>query len=326
MKKINVGVIGVGYLGQFHAEKYAHIPNAELVGIVDEDQDRATQIAKKLDTEALPDISRLIGRVDAVSIVVPTIYHYRIAKQCLEQGIHVLIEKPITESLDQADELIALASEKGLVLQVGHIERFNPAVRAVKARLTAPRYLSAERAAPFTMRCTDVNVVLDLMIHDLDIVMDLVGADPLEVSAAGASVITKQIDAATARIVFQNGCVADVTASRLSDEKKRILRIFDGDNLYTSDYQLQKATHAKGGNDSACALVPSDISLEKCDTLNEEVRAFIASVESNARPLVSGSEGRKALALAHIITGSIEKGITGFVPVAEAQKYKSSHK
>ncbi|HAK60654.1 MAG TPA: hypothetical protein DCO77_09765, partial [Nitrospiraceae bacterium] len=253
MKKINVGVIGVGYLGQFHAEKYAHIPNADLVGIVDEDQDRAAQIAKKLDTEALPDISRLVGRVDAVSIVVPTIYHYRIAKQCLEQGIHVLIEKPITESLDQADELIALASEKGLVLQVGHIERFNPAVRAVKARLTAPRYLSAERAAPFTMRCTDVNVVLDLMIHDLDIVMDLAGADLLEVSAAGASVITKQIDAATARIVFQNGCVADVTASRLSDEKKRILRVFDGDNLYTSDYQLQKATHAKGGNGSACA-------------------------------------------------------------------------
>ena len=205
MKKINVGVIGVGYLGQFHAEKYAHIPNAELIGIVDEDQDRATQIAKKLDTEALPDISRLIGRVDAVSIVVPTIYHYRIAKQCLEQGIHVLIEKPITESLDQADELIALASEKGLVLQVGHIERFNPAVRAVKARLTAPRYLSAERAAPFTMRCTDVNVVLDLMIHDLDIVMDLVGADPLEVSAAGASVITKQIDAAQPGLFSRTG-------------------------------------------------------------------------------------------------------------------------
>src|SRR3990172_1572284 len=232
MKKIRVGVIGVGYLGRFHAEKYAQHPNVELIGVVDADAARAGEISNKLSTEAFTDISRLFGKVDAVSIVVPTVLHHRVAKQCLEQGIHILLEKPITTNLDQADELIRISGERGLVFQVGHIERFNPAVTAVKELLKSPRYLSAERSAPFTVRCTDVNVVLDLMIHDLDIVMDLAGSEPREVSAAGASVITKEIDAAAARIVFMNGCIADVTASRVSDEKKRALRLFDGNTLY----------------------------------------------------------------------------------------------
>jgi predicted dehydrogenase len=217
MKKVRVGVIGVGYLGQFHAEKYAAIPDTELAGIVDTDPVRAAQIAKKLNTLAYSDPAQLLGRVDAVSIVVPTVFHHRIAKQFLKQGIHVLLEKPMTATLEQADELIELAAGKKLVLQVGHIERFNPAVTVVKALLKAPRYMAAERSAPFTVRCTDVNVILDLMIHDLDIVMDLAGSAPHEVSAAGASVITKEIDSASARIIFQNGCVADVTASRVSD-------------------------------------------------------------------------------------------------------------
>jgi predicted dehydrogenase len=313
MKKLKVGVIGVGYLGRFHAEKYAQHPNVELIGVVDSDAARAGQIAEKLSTEAFSDISRLFGRVDAVSIVVPTVLHHRVAKQCLEQGLHILLEKPITTTLEQADELIRLAGERGLVFQVGHIERFNPAVTAVKARLRSPRYLSAERMAPFTVRCTDVNVVFDLMIHDLDIVADLARSVPVSVSAAGASVITKEIDAATARIVFKNGCVADVTASRVSDEKKRTLRVFDGDTLYALDFQSQKATLLRRGDNAIPEMASEDISTDKRDTLNEEIKSFIQSIESKTRPLVSGAEASKALALAQAITTNIEKGVTAFV-------------
>ena len=313
MKKVRVGVIGVGYLGQFHAEKYRHNPDVELVGVVDADPARVAQIAEKLHTKPFSDPAQLLGQVDAVSIVVPTILHHRVAKQFLEQGVHVLLEKPITVTLEQADELIALADRKGLVLQIGHIERFNPALAAVKASVKTPRYITAERAAPFTVRCTDVNVVLDLMIHDLDIVADLAGSDPKEISAVGASVVSKDIDMATARIVFFNGCIADVTASRVSDEKKRLLRVFDNESVYSADFQTQKAVVARKGSGPVPELVSEDITLERRDTLGEETNAFIRSVQSNARPLVSGVEGRKALALARMVAQNIEKGVSGFV-------------
>lgn len=315
MGKVKVGVIGVGYLGQFHAQKYAGHPDVSLIGVVDADQGRCAEIAKKLNTRAFNDPKELLGQVDAVSIVVPTVLHYGVAKLFLEQGAHVLLEKPMTVTLDQADELIRLASRKGLVLQVGHIERFNPAVTAIRARISSPRYLTAERAAPFTVRCTDVNVVLDLMIHDLDIVTDLAGSEPKELCAAGASVITPEIDIATARIVFQSGCVADITASRVSDEKKRILRVFDSEGVYASDYQTQKATVSRRRSGAAPELVVQDISTDRCDTLNEEIHAFVRSVQSGKRPLVSGSDGRRALALAGMITETIAKKITGFVPI-----------
>jgi predicted dehydrogenase len=175
--------------------------------------------------------------------------------------------------------------------------------------------MTAERSAPFTVRCTDVNVVLDLMIHDLDIVMDIAGSAPKEVSAAGASIITSEIDTAMARIVFHNGCIADISASRISDEKKRLLRVFDSDSVYLSDFQTQKASVARRGTDPAQGLVSQDLTTTKSDTLNEEIRAFIGNVRSGTRPLVSGSEGRRALALALTITDSINKGISGFVPV-----------
>jgi len=316
MKKVRVGVIGVGYLGQFHAEKYAAIPDAELTGVVDTDPERAAQIAKKLNTLAFSDPEQLLGLVDAVSIVVPTVSHHRVARQFLSQGVHVLLEKPITVTLEQADDLIDLAARGKLVLQVGHIERFNPALTAIKALLKTPRYMAAERSAPFTVRCTDVNVILDLMIHDLDIVMDLAGSAPHEVSAAGASVITQEIDSASARIVFRNGCVADVAASRVSEEKKRLLRVFDGETVYTSDYQSQKAIMSKRGGDPVPELLTRDIPTSRSDTLGEEVRAFVQSIQTGTRPLVSGNEGRRALALAQIITENIQKGISKFVPVS----------
>ena len=223
MRTLRTGVVGVGYLGQFHAEKYAMLPDVELAGVVDQDPSRADLVARKVNTRAYADASQLLGKVDAVSIVVPTVLHHQMARQFLEAGVHVLLEKPMTVTVEQADELIGIAARKRAVLQVGHIERFNPAVTAIRPLLQSPRYLQAERSAPFTVRCTDVNVVLDLMIHDLDIVASLAGARPKEVSAVGASVITKEIDAVIARIVFGNGCVADVSASRVSDEKKRVL-------------------------------------------------------------------------------------------------------
>ncbi len=315
MKNLRVGVVGVGYLGQFHAEKYANIPGVELVGVVDADPARAALIARKLNTRAFTEPAQMIGLVDAANIAVPTEHHHVVAKQFLERGVHILLEKPIAVTLKQADELIALASEKGVILQVGHIERFNPAVSAVKTVLTSPRYMITERSAPFTVRCTDVNVVLDLMIHDLDIVTDLAGSEPKEVSAAGASVITKEIDTATARIVFHNQCIADVTASRVSDEKKRLLRVFDGRNVYMSDCQTQKAAVLRKGGNAVPELIMSEMPTERRDTLDEEIRAFVQCIRTGNRPLVSGLEGRRALALAQKITEVICKGITGFVPV-----------
>jgi len=316
MNKVRVGVIGVGYLGQFHAEKYAGNPDVELVGIVDPDAIRASQLAGKLKTQAFPDPVSLIGKVDAVSIVVPTVLHHRIAQQFLDQGVHVLLEKPITVTLEQADELIDLAARRGMILQVGHIERFNPALTAIRPLIGTPRYITAERAAPFTVRCTDVNVVLDLMIHDLDIVMDLARSALKEVSAAGVSIITPEIDIATARITFEDGCIADVSASRVSDEKKRLLRVFDDEAIYASDYHTQKATVSRKQSGTVPQLIAQDISSERRDTLDAEIRAFVQSVQHGVRPLVSGIEGRQALALARIITENIEKGMHGFVPIS----------
>ncbi len=314
MKNIRVGVIGVGFLGRFHAEKYAALPDAQLVGIVDTDKTRAAEIAERLQTRAFDDPEQLIGKVDAVSVVVPTVLHHSIAKPFLEKGIHVLIEKPVTSTLDQADDLIGVAAKNGVILQVGHIERFNPAVAAVRPLIKSPRYITAERSAPFTVRCTDVSVVLDLMIHDLDIVMDLAGSAPREVSAAGASLITREVDTASARILFENGCVADVAASRISDEKKRLLRIFDGECMYQSDYQSQQAIVSRRGAQKP-EFVAHQLAVDRRDTLADEIRAFVQSALDGTRPLVSGIEGRRALALASTITENIMQGNTAFVPV-----------
>ncbi len=315
MKTIRAAVIGVGYLGQFHAEKYKAMPDVELVGIVDADPGRAAQISAKLGTRAFPAPDALLGLVDAVSIVVPTAMHHRVALPFLQKGIHVLLEKPVTVTLEQASELIAAAERSMAVLQIGHIERFNPAVTAIKPLLASPRYITAERAAPFTVRCTDVNVVLDLMIHDLDIVADLAGAEPVEVCAAGASVITTEIDMATARVLFANGAVADVTASRVSDEKKRLFRVFDGDRLYTGDYQTQKAVVSRREGNGILEFKGQDIPTERHDTLNEEILSFLLCIRSGRKPMVGGLEGKRALALARIITDAIDRGQKGFVPV-----------
>lgn len=315
MRKLRTAVIGVGYLGQFHAEKYSKMDSVELVGVVDADAARVEQIATKLNTKPFTDPASLIGKIDAVNIVVPTVLHHGVAKKFLEAGVHVLLEKPMCVTLAEAEELISIAERKGIVLQIGHIERFNPAFSVVKAHAQRPRYITAERAAPFTIRCTDVNVVLDLMIHDLDLVADLAGSEPKEISAAGASVVTKEIDMASARIVFQNGCVADVVASRVSEEKKRVIRVFDDAGIYALDFQSQKAVFSGKGAGAVPQFETQDLSRDRLDTLHEEIRAFVRSIETGGRPLVSGMEGKRALGLAQLITSSIENGRSGFVAV-----------
>jgi len=317
MQKFRAGVIGVGYLGQFHAEKYTKLDGVELAGVVDPDKDRANQAAEKLGTRAFVDARALIGAVDLVSIVAPTVLHHRICKEFLLAGVHVLLEKPITSTLEEADELIGIADQKMLVLQIGHIERFNPAIRTIKPLLRSPRYMQAERSAPFTVRCTDVNVILDLMIHDLDILCDLAGAKPRKVCSAGVSVITKELDTATARIVFENGCIADVSASRVSDEKKRLLKIFDGRVLYTADYQTQKAYLSEPANGVTTTFPSRELPTERKDTLFDEITDFVACVRSGKQPLVSGREGRTALALARLITDAIEQGKSEFASFDE---------
>lgn len=314
MKKLRAGVVGVGYLGQFHAEKYANLPNVELSGVVDPDRERAEQIGRKLSTRAYADAADMLGQVDAVSIVAPTIFHHRLAKLFLSAGVHVLLEKPITVTTEEADELIAIAARKQVVLQIGHIERYNPALTGIRPLLRSPRYIQAERCAPFTVRCTDVNVVLDLMIHDLDLVAALAGATPRSVSAVGSSVITPAIDSATARIIFENGCVADVSASRVSDEKKRITRIFDGDTLYTADYQTQKSFISRRGTGAIPDLVTTEVPSERRDTLLDEIRSFVECIENSKEPLVGGIAGRSALALARLITRRVETRSPDFAP------------
>jgi len=312
MQKLRAAVIGVGYLGQFHAEKYTKLDGVELAGVVDPDRNRASEVAAKLGTRVFSGADDLLGAVDLVSIVAPTVLHHRISRPFLQAGVHVLLEKPITVTVEEADELISIASDKKCILQIGHIERFNPAVRAIKPMLKAPRYLQAERSAPFTVRCTDVNVILDLMIHDLDILCDLAGSKPRAVSSAGVSVITKEIDTATARIVFENGAVADVTASRVSDEKKRLLKVFDGRRLYTADFQTQKAFCSEPVSGEAMTFPARELPTERKDTLFDEISDFVNCVRSGKQPLVSGKEGRNALALARLITAAIEQGKNEF--------------
>jgi predicted dehydrogenase len=315
MNRIRTGVIGVGYLGRFHAQKYAALSGASLAGVADVDKGRAQEIAEQLKTEFFPDPLKMIGKVDAVSIVVPTELHHRVAKPFLEQGIHVLLEKPVTVTVKQADELIELADRKKLVLQIGHIERFNPALTALRPLIKAPKYLFAERAAPFTVRCTDVSVVLDLMIHDLDIAMDLAGSAPRAVSSAGTALITDKIDMASARILFENGCVADVVASRVSDEKKRTLRVQENDRVYLADYQTQQTVVLRKSDTTPPGMIGETIAMEKRDTLADEIQAFVTCVQQGLKPLVSGVEGRRALALATLIEKNILEGRTEFVPL-----------
>ena len=240
---MKAAVVGVGYLGNFHAQKYHQLAGIELYAVCDVNQARADELASQYQCIALTDYRNIKDHADVVSIVTTTPYHYEIARFCLENGIHVLLEKPMTSTIAQADELIALANKHNLVLQVGHLERFNPTIVNIRSVLNQPRFIESIRIAPFQLRGTDVNVVLDLMIHDLDIVMELVNSDITEIRATGAPVLSDKMDIVNARVEFANGCVANLVASRVSLKRERKLRIFQEDGYLSVD--LEKKSYAR---------------------------------------------------------------------------------
>jgi predicted dehydrogenase len=309
MNKIRTAVIGVGYLGRFHAQKYAALPDCELVGVVDQNERARTAVAAELNVPAYPDHRDLMGRVDAVSVVTHTPSHFAIAADFLRAGVHVLVEKPITETVAQAQELIGLARTAGKVLQVGHLERFNAVILAAESQLKNPKFLECHRLAPFRERGTDVNVVLDLMIHDIDIVQSIVRSPLASIDAVGTPVFSEEIDIANARLRFANGCVANVTASRVSLKTERKLRIFQDDAYISMDLQ-QKVLSVirKRPPDAPPGPLPVTIeeqNLEQGDALRAEIESFLGCVRSGNRPVVGGEDGLLALETASRITDLI---------------------
>src|ERR1039457_1950018 len=282
MKKLRTAVIGVGYLGRFHAEKYAQIDKAELVAVVDTDAQRAAELADRLGARGIADYRDILNDVDAVSVVVPTQHHFEVARAFLEMGVHVLLEKPITNTLKEADELIRLAREKGAVLQVGHLERFNPVIMALDGIITKPGFIESIRIAPFKPRGTDVNVVLDLMIHDIDIIQSIVRSPVERVNSIGTPVFTDEEDIANARILFQNGCVANVTSSRISFKSERRMRIFQHDAYISVDFQNKKLAVFRKGDKAMIDGMPDIRMEEKCfdqgDALKSEIESFLEAV------------------------------------------------
>jgi len=303
MQKLRCAVIGAGYLGKFHAEKYARLSETcELVAVVDIDESTAQRVAAPYGARALTDYRALLGEVDAVSVVVPTTWHHAVARDFLAAGCHVLVEKPIAVTLDEADDLIDTARHHQRLLQVGHLERFNPAVLALGAQQDAPRFIESHRLSPFNPRANDVSVVLDLMIHDIDIILALVDAEVVRIDASGAPVLTQDIDIANARLVFANGCVANVTASRISMKVERKMRLFMTNRYVTIDFQHRALVCYRTGDKEMFPGIPEIVSEESVfangDPLFEEIKHFVDCVRHHTPPLVPGEAGRRALATA----------------------------
>jgi predicted dehydrogenase len=302
--RVRIAVVGVGALGSHHARVYAGLPEVELTGAVDIAPGRAEAVAREYGCAPFADYRDLLGRVDAVSIATPTTLHAPIGEAFLRAGTHVLVEKPIAATLEEADRLIRAAGETGKILRVGHVERFNPAVQAVREVVRRPRFFEAHRMGVFSPRSLDVDVVLDLMIHDLDIITLLVGAQPVSIQAVGIAILTPRIDMANARLQFADGCVANVTASRVSMEKIRRLRLFHADEYISLDYSLQQAAifsldrAALAGSITAGAIAGRTVAPPKVEPLAAELHAFVASVRGEAAAGCTGEEGRSALDLA----------------------------
>jgi predicted dehydrogenase len=305
---IRVGVLGVGNLGQHHARVYTQLPGCTLVGVVDSDEARAKEIAKKLKCEAFTRPEQLLGKVDAVSVVVPTALHAAVAKPFLDAGVHCLVEKPITIDLAEADALIAAAARSGVVLQIGHIERFNPAILAIKEHQDEPLFIRADRLGPYSPRNTDIDVVLELMIHDLDIVLAMVGRPVVRVEAVGLAVLSRTEDIADVRLAFEGGCIANLTASRVTMDKQRKIRLFTRKGYLSVDYLAKTAKRytLKDGADPTQAgsliglysMVASEtLKIKDEEQLKLELESFLGAVKNGTRPVVSGQDGRDAVAL-----------------------------
>ncbi len=312
MTRLRCAVVGAGYLGRFHAQKYAALPDCELVGVADPSPEARERIEAELGVPGFADYRELLGRVDAVSVATPTSLHHAVARDFLAAGAHVLVEKPVTTTAAEARELIALAATKKLVLQVGHLERFNPVIVAVAGELSNPRFIESNRLAPFKPRGTDVSVVLDLMIHDIDLIENVVRSPIASIDAVGAPVFTDEIDIANARIRFANGCVADVTASRISLKAERKLRVFQTDAYLSIDLQQKLLSVVRKPAAFAEGALPKvdleERSFEQGDALLDEIRSFVAAVRSGGRPVVSGEDGLRALETATRIVELVHRG------------------
>ena len=312
-RPLQVAVVGVGYLGQHHARVYAEMDSVELVGVADTDAARANEIAERFGVPAFGDYRELAPRVDAVNVVSPTVTHHEIARFFLQASVDVLLEKPMTTTIAEAEELIAIGEAEKRILQVGHIERFNGAVRELARLVKNPGFIEAHRLGTFVGRATDVDVVLDLMIHDIDIILSLVPSAVKDVRASGVPVITPNVDIANARLEFENGCVANVTASRVSTTPQRKTRFFQPDTYISLDFQEQKVDCYRRVGDPRDYLkgqppriVQEQVTISKEEPLKVELESFIHAVRHRQRPLVSGEEGLKALQVATDIMAAIQ--------------------
>lgn len=307
---LRTAVVGTGYLGKFHALKYALLPGCRLVGVADINEDSGRVVARKCATEFFADYHQLLGKVDAVSIAVPTLLHHQVSRDFLMAGVHVLVEKPITSSLKESHELVQIAREKELVLQVGCLERFNAALSGVGSLLNKPRFIESHRLAEFKPRSIDINVVMDLMIHDLDIILSLVNQPLLGVVANGTAVLTDSIDIAQARLTFSGGCVANVTASRISQSTKRKMHIFQEKSCICIDFQSLNMSHFYKGRGEMFPGIPNiecdALTYKDSDSLRREIEDFLNCVRHSRAPRVSGEDGQRALELATRISGIIE--------------------
>ena len=310
MDRIRAAVIGAGYFGRFHAEKYARLEDAALVAVADHEIKRAVKLARACKTEAVADYRELLGKVDAVSIVVPTPAHYEVAKAFLDCGTDVLLEKPMAEDLAQADELIALAEARARILQVGHLQRFSSAMLQLNGIISRPVFIECYRIAPFKPRGSEVNVILDLMIHDIDLIQAIACSPVVQVDAVGTPVLTSGADIANVRIHFASGCSANVTASRVSLKNERKMRIFQPDAYFSIDFVQRKLAILRNGKGEMFPGVPrisrEERSFDEGDDLEREIEAFLYAVKTRTPPPVSGLDGRRALETAFLITESLK--------------------
>jgi predicted dehydrogenase len=311
MEKLRVGVVGVGYLGKFHAQKYARMEDVTLVGVADTDKTAAEQVAGDTGCRAFSDYGDLLGQIDAASVVVPTSDHFSISKALLAHDIDLMIEKPITTSLAEADELIRHAESRDRLIQVGHLERFNSAVVSLKEIIHEPLFIESHRLSTYKERATDVSVVLDLMIHDIDIILNMVGSEVTHIHAAGIPVVSDHVDIANARLEFASGCVANVTASRISMKNERKTRLFQRDAYIAIDFANHEATIVRKDTQAEGGIIPG-LGIEKRvfnkgDALDDELRAFVHSVKTRETPLVTGQMGRDALKTALDVMNQIQK-------------------
>ena len=302
MKKLRVGVVGLGHIGGNHARIYSELPKAEFVAIRDTDPVQSAENAQKFGVQPTNSLDEFAGLVDAASVATPTCSHFSIARDLLARGKHLLIEKPMTEKTAEARELAQLAAARGLVLQVGHVERFNPVLSALEQRLTHPRFIEAHRLSPYPNRSTDIGVVLDLMIHDLEIILHLVRSPIESIDAVGVPVLSRGEDIANARLRFASGCIANITSSRISPERMRKIRVFQEDAYLSLDYQTQSGEiYRRKGRE----IIREPVAIEKEEPLRQQITSFVDCAITGGEPKVSGSHAAAALELAVEITKRI---------------------